>query len=144
MTEKEAAASGWRRTNVDCHDAKFPGWHWENPENPRNYGLVLIYDASGLLIGTRVALPVDLASFEDDYNYDASPYYAKGTYDGEHAYMITIYMDDREDVCEAKTLNKILCDPNFGQEAYIVTKTSEVPLFKSESDALVSSAFIVI
>jgi hypothetical protein len=89
-------------------------------------------------MGVRIAIPKALMANQDCYDYEKSPYYILGLYDGEPAYLITLYMDDREDICQVKDLAELLCDPSLGQEAFIVTKTSEIPLFKHQEDALVT------
>lgn len=141
-TEMEARRQGWTRINTKCNDDINPGWRYEDPLTPENYGLVLLYDASGVLTGAQIAVPRALAASSIDYNYAQSPYYILGQYDGEPAYLITLYMDDREDVCQHKTIRDLLCDTAIGHHAFIVTETSQVPLFRRQKDATANGWYV--
>ena len=55
-----------------------------------------------------------------------------------------IYLDDREDVCRPKTDEELLCDPSLRQKALLLTKTSEIPIFKTEANALVKVIFFLL
>ena len=50
-------------------------------------------------------------------------------------------LDDREDVCRPKTEEELLCDPSLRQKALLLTKTSEIPIYKTEVNALVKVIF---
>ena len=58
-------------------------------------------------------------------------------YGNEHAHAISLYFDDREDVCREKNHYELLCDPALRQKSFLLTKTSEIPIFKNEKNALV-------
>ena len=52
-----------------------------------------------------------------------------------------LFLDDREDVCRPKTEEELLCDPSLRQKALLLTKTSEIPIYKTEANALVKVIF---
>ena len=132
-------AGKWRRINRNCEDdQQFPGLRYENPTDPSLYGLVLIYDSAEMLIGVQIAVPRALVEDNGFYDYENSPYYIEGLYDRELAFFITLYMDDREEVCRPKAASQLLCDPSLGQEAFVISKTSEIRIFKHQRDAMVS------
>jgi len=74
--------------------------------------------------------------------YENSPYYFDSTYGKEPAHVVSVYLDDREDVCREKLASELLCDPALRQKALLLTKTSEIPIFKREKSALENGWFL--
>ena len=171
-TVQQAESQNWRKSKVDqiCDDDKdMPGFRYENLNEPSKFGLMLIFDVQNYLTGIQVAIPKDLVDENGIYDYETSPYYYNRFYNGEPAYVISLYLgnplkekkfffkkfesiiflmlilhlflDDREDVCRPKTEEELLCDPSLRQKALLITKTSEVPIYKTEANALVKVIF---
>ena len=171
-TVQQAESQNWRKSKVDqiCDDDKdMPGFRYENLNEPSKFGLMLIFDVQNYLTGIQVAIPKDLVDENGIYDYETSPYYYNRFYNGEPAYVISLYLgnpfnkkksffkkfesiiflmlilhlflDDREDVCRPKTEEELLCDPSLRQKALLLTKTSEIPIYKTEANALVKVIF---
>ena len=114
-----------------------PGYRYENLNDPSKFGLILIFDLHHFLSGIQIAIPKVLVEDNEVYDYENSPYHFESTYGNEPAYVVSMYLDDREDVCREKLASELLCDPALRQKALLLTKTSEIPIFKREKSALV-------
>ena len=137
-TAEEAEEQGWISINRICDENPFmPGYRYENLNDPSKFGLILIFDLHHFLSGIQIAIPKVLVEDNEVYDYENSPYHFDSTYGNEPAYVVSMYLDDREDVCREKLASELLCDPALRQKALLFTKTSEIPIFKREKSALV-------
>ena len=94
-TALQAESQNWRKSKVDqiCDDDKdMPGFRYENLNEPSKFGLILIFDVQNYLTGIQVAIPKDLVDENGIYDYETSPYYYNRFYNGEPAYVISLYL----------------------------------------------------
>ena len=94
-TVQQAESQNWRKSKVDqiCDDDKdMPGFRYENLNEPSKFGLMLIFDVQNYLTGIQVAIPKDLVDENGIYDYETSPYYYNRFYNGEPAYVISLYL----------------------------------------------------
>ena len=94
-TVQEAESQYWKKSKVDqiCNDDKeLPGFRYENLNEPSKFGLILIFDVQNYLTAIQVAIPKDLVDENGIYNYETSPYYFDRFYNGEPAYVISLYL----------------------------------------------------
>ena len=94
-TVQQAESQNWRKSKVDqiCDDDKdMPGFRYENLNEPSKFGLILIFDVQNYLTGIQVAIPKDLVDENGIYDYETSPYYYNRFYNGEPAYVISLYL----------------------------------------------------
>ena len=94
-TVQQAESQNWRKSKVDqiCDDDKdMPGFRYENLNEPSKFGLMLIFGVQNYLTGIQVAIPKDLVDENGIYDYETSPYYYNRFYNGEPAYVISLYL----------------------------------------------------